>query len=85
MRLETQVLYDKKDILKLQCMSLRECIDALNDIAFGLLPTNFVVLDDAEKAEGAEYLQDEYDATRYHAATKMAIDYLSSEAERRGV
>ena len=79
MRLKTQIVYDEKDILKLNHMSLRECVDALNDIAFGVLPTNFVVLDDEDEDEGAEYSQDEYDATRYHAAIKMSIDRLSAE------
>lgn len=79
MRLKTQVLYDEEDIKKLHHMTLKECIDALDDIAFGILPTNFIVLDDEDEDRGIEYSQNEYNATRYHAAIKMAIEHLSQE------
>ena len=83
MRLKTQIVYDEKDILKLHHMSLKECVDILRDIAFGILPTGFIVLDDTEETNGTEYSQDQYDATKYHAAMAMAIELLSQEAARK--
>ena len=82
MRLKTQVIYDEKDIKKLNHITLKECINALEDIALGILPTNYIILDDEDEYKGTEYSQDEYNATRYHAAINMAIDYLSSEVKK---
>ena len=66
--------YDAADIELLEEMSDTEIIETLEGIKRGWLPQNYIVA----PTPGKTYSEDEYDATRWHAAMRFAIKKLEN-------
>lgn len=65
--------YDATDIELLENMSKEEVVSVLEGIKRGWLPQNYI----CGTFEGKTYSEDEYNATKLHAAMRLAIKELS--------
>jgi len=64
--------YDAADLDALENMSNEDIVTTLEGIKRGWLPQNYIVA----PTPGKTYSEDEYDATRWHAAMRLAIKKL---------